>query len=442
MFYVSTQNQFQLFIQRRFMPYFCLQFLGAMNDNVFKTSLLMLIAITLAPSAPDKANFLNNLGAAAFIFPFFLFSATAGQLADKYEKRRLVRIIKFGEILIACLVAVGFYLKSFPFLLCVLFLLGVQAAFFAPVKYSILPQYLASEELTGGNGLVEMGTFVAILFGTIVGGLIISNETWGTTAITITVGSIAFFGWLFSLLMPEAKNKAQDPQLKINWDPFSQTWRTLKEAATHRTLFWTMVAISWFWFYGSMLITQIPNYTRLFLGADAKVMTLILTVASLGIGLGSILCEPLSKHKEEIGLVPLGALGLTLFAIDLSFAHGPIPDTVISVQVFLHQWQNWRVLIDLFLIGLFGGFYTVPLYVLLQTRSIPEKRSQIIAANSILNALFMTLASFIAIGILKLGVSIPKLFLVVGLMNGAMAFYTYRQVPEFMARFRLWIRGQ
>jgi hypothetical protein len=203
-----------------------------------------------------------------------------------------------------------------------------------------------------------------------------------------------------------------------------------------------MIGISWFWFYGSMLITQIPNYTRIFLGADAKVMTLMLTVASLGIGLGSVLCEPLSKRKEEIGLVPLGALGLTLFAADLSFAHGPAPSTIIGVHAFLQQWQNWRVLLDLFLIGLFGGFYSVPLYVMLQTRSMPEKRSQIIAANSILNALFMTAASFLAIGVLKLGLSIPKLFLLVALLNGAMTFCIYKQVPEFLIRFRLWIRGE
>lgn len=438
---MSTKNQFQLFLQRRYLPYFNLQFLGALNDNVFKTSLLMLIAMTLAPTEPDKANLLNNLGAAAFIFPFFLFSATAGQLADKYEKRKLVQIIKFGEILITLLIAVGFYLKSFPFLLAVLFLLGVQAAFFAPVKYSILPQYLEQEELMGGNGLVEMGTFVAILLGTIIGGLIISIEEWGSIAIPVVVFVIALLGWLFSLMIPVAKVTTQNPLLKINWEPFSQTWRTLTEAATDRTLFWTMIGISWFWFYGSMLITQIPNYTRIFLGADAEVMTLMLTVASLGIGLGSVLCEPLSRRKEEIGLVPLGALGLTLFAADLSFAHGPAPSTIITVQTFLQQWQNWHVLADLFLIGLFGGFYSVPLYVMLQTRSLPEKRSQIIAANSILNALFMTVASFLAIGVLKLGLSIPKLFLLVGLLNGAMAFFIYRQVPEFLIRFRLWIRG-
>ncbi len=439
---MPTKNQFQLLTQRRYLPYFSLQFLGALNDNVFKTSLLMLIAMTLAPTDPNKANLLNNLGAAAFIFPFFLFSATAGQLADKYEKKKLVQIIKFGEILIALLIALGFYLESFPFLLFVLFLLGVQAAFFAPVKYSILPQYLEQSELTGGNGLVEMGTFVAILLGTIIGGLIISIEEWGSIAIPVVVFLIALFGWLFSLMIPNAKVKAQDPQLKINWEPISQTWRTLKEAATDRTLFWTMIGISWFWFYGSMLITQIPNYTRIFLGADAKVMTLMLTVASLGIGLGSVLCEPLSKRKEEIGLVPLGALGLTLFAADLSFAHGPAPSTIIGVHAFLQQWQNWRVLSDLFLIGLFGGFYSVPLYVMLQTRSMPEKRSQIIAANSILNALFMTAASFLAIGVLKLGLSIPKLFLLVALLNGAMTFCIYKQVPEFLIRFRLWIRGE
>lgn len=421
---MPTQHQFQLLTLRRFFPYFATQYLGALNDNIFKTSLLVLISMTFAHEFPDKANILNNIAAAAFIFPFFLFAATAGQLADKFPKFRLIQIIKLAEVVIALLIGVGFYLDHFDFLLFVLFLLGTQAAFFSPVKYSILPQYLTNEELTGGNGLVQMGTFVAILMGTILGGLLISHPVWGSWAIFITTLLCALSGFGLSLLIPPAIYSNQTVDLKINWEPFSQTYRTLIGAIQNPLLFAAMIGISWFWFYGSVLLTQIPNYTKLHLGGGAVVMTTLLTVVSFGIGIGSLLCEKLSGHKEEIGLVPLGAIGLTLFAIDLSFT-----------QAFL------RVLTDLFLLGLFGGIYIVPLYVMLQTRSPIEKRSQVVAANNIMNAIFMTFASIVAIVLLKLGLSIPQLFLVIALMNAALVLCIFRKHPEFLVRFKEWLKA-
>lgn len=421
---MPTQHQFQLLTLRRFFPYFGTQYLGALNDNIFKTSLLVLISMTFAVQYPDKANVLNNIAAAAFIFPFFLFAATAGQLADKYPKHRIIQIIKFAEVIIALLIGVGFYLDHFPFLLFVLFLLGTQAAFFSPVKYSILPQYLSDDELTGGNGLVQMGTFVAILMGTILGGLLISHEHWGEWLISITTLCCALAGFGLSLLIPPAITQNRTPDLKINWEPFSQTYRTLTSSIKNLQLFTAMVGISWFWFYGSVLLTQIPNYTKLVLNGGPAVMTSLLTVVSFGIGIGSLLCEKLSGHKEEIGLVPLGAIGLTLFAADLSFAHA-----------------YWRVLSDLFFVGLFGGFYIVPLYVMLQTRSPIEKRSQVVAANNIMNALFMTFASVVAIVLLKIGLTIQQLFLVIALMNVALVLCIFWAYPEFILRFKHWVKA-
>ncbi|MGE3318256.1 MAG: MFS transporter [Candidatus Berkiella sp.] len=421
---MPVRNQFQLLFLRRFVPYFGTQFMGALNDNVFKTSLLVLISITFANEYPDKANVLNNIAAAAFIFPFFLFAATAGQLADKFPKYRLIQIIKSAEVGIALLIGVGFYLNHFPFLLFVLFLLGTQAAFFSPVKYSILPQYLTTEELTGGNGLVQMGTFIAILMGTILGGLLVSHAKWGELFIFIATLTFALIGLGFSLMIPPAVYPGQVPSLKINWEPFSQTWRTLSSSIKNPMLFTAMIGISWFWFYGSVLLTQIPNYAKLHLNGGAVIMTTLLTLVSLGIGIGSLLCEKLSGHKEEIGLVPFGAIGLTLFTVDLSFA--------ISLG---------RVLTDLFFLGLFGGFYIVPLYVMLQTRSPVETRSQVVAANNIMNAIFMTFASIVAIVMLKIGLSIPQLFLVIALMNAALTLCIFWTHPEFIIRFKHWLKS-
>jgi MFS family permease len=345
-----------------------------------------------------------------------------------------------GEVVIALLVCLGFYLGNFYFLLFVLFLLGTQAAFFSPVKYSILPQYLSKDELTGGNGLVQMGTFVAILTGTILGGLLISNESWGKMAVGIAILVCALLGFAFSLMIPRAEYALTTIDLKINWEPVSQTYRTLISAFKQPLLFVAMIGISWFWFYGSVLLTQIPNYTKIYLGSGPVVMTILLTVVSLGIGLGSLLCEKLSHRQEEIGLVPFGALGLTLFTVDLGLASTQGQSSItLGLGAFLQHWQNWHILIDLFLLGLFGGFYIVPLYVLLQTRSSVENRSQVVAANNIMNALFMTFASLFAIILLKIGLTIPQLFLVTGLLNACLVLFIFRAQPEFIVRFKLWL---
>jgi len=439
---MAYRNQFELFTQKRFLPYFSTQFLGAFNDNLFKTALLILISMSFAREQPDKANVLNNLGAAAFIFPFFIFSATAGQLADKYQKPFLIRVIKFAEIIIALFIAVGLYYNHIGFLIAVLCLLGTQSAFFSPVKYSILPQYLDRDELMGGNGLVEMGTFVAILTGTIVGGLLMSHPHRGGELIALATFLCAMIGWLCSLFIPCAQYLNQTPTLKINWNPFTQTFNTLKEAYQHKKLFWTMISISWFWFFGSIILTQIPNYTKLYIGGSAIVMTIMLTTASLGIGIGSMLCELLCRRKIEMGLVPFGSIGITIFTADLSWVVTSTTSQEIGAAVFLQHWQNYRILIDLFCIGLFGGFYSVPLYVILQTDSKAHNRSQIIAGNNILNALFMTFASALAIFVLKqLQMSIPQLFFLISILNALFAVMIYTLIPEFWLRFKIWLNS-
>lgn len=432
---MKTQNQFQLFKERRFLPYFLVQFSGALNDNIFKNALLTLIAF--GAFNQETRELLTNLGALLFILPFFLFSALAGQLADKYKKAHIIRYIKFVEILIMGCATIAFWHHQLPLLFVILFFMGSQSAFFAPVKYSILPQYLEKNELVGGNGLVEMGTFVAILLGTILGILLVRIHTT-TIFISTAIMLTAILGFTASLGIPNQKT-ISNPDLKINWEPFSQTWHVLKRAASQRTVFLTILGISWFWFFGSVIITQLYNYNQDILHGNEAVMILMISILSIGIGLGSLSCEKLSRRKVEIGLVPFGSIGLTLITIDLSFTHGIYPEQVINVSTFLSHWEGWHIVIDLFFLGIFGGLYSVPLYVLLQSRTEEKERSQMIAANSVLNALFMVVASLFSIALLRLGLSIPQLFLVVGFFNLAVTMYLYKLLPEFLMRFIAWL---
>ncbi|HET9843233.1 MAG TPA: MFS transporter [Gammaproteobacteria bacterium] len=437
---MATKNQFQLLLERRFLPYFITQFLGAFNDNVYRISLMILIAVTYASAEKSQADYLVNLCAALFIMPFFLFSATAGQLADKYTKAYIIRWIKFSEVVMMLLAGFAFYLNSIYFLIVILFFMGTHSAFFGPIKYSILPQHLNKRELVGGNGLVEMGTFIAILLGTIVGGLLIGLEHYPKLAVSITTISVALLGFITSFFIPKIKSpSSEEPQLKIRLEPISETWKTLKIAASKRVIFLSILGTSWFWFYGTSFLTQLPNYNARFIHGNESVITLMLAAFSIGIGVGSMLCERLSGHKVEIGLVPFGAIGLTLFAADLSFAHGPFPEVEITVREFIQSPHNWRLLADLTLIGLFGGFYIVPLYVILQDRSKPNQRSRIIAANNIINSLLMALASVLAVVLLRVGLSIPEFFFVIALMNAAVTLYIFKVVPEFLMRFIIWI---
>jgi len=434
---MSQDSQFSLLRQRRFGPFFLTQALGAFNDNVFKNALVILVTFGIAGLAREQISFYVNLAAVLFILPFFLFSATAGQLAEKYEKSRLIRGIKLLEIGIMLLGALGLWLGSIPLLLGVLFLLGFQAALFGPVKYAILPQHLREEELVGGNAWVEAGTFLAILLGTVLGGWLVA-QPGGTHWVAVVVVALALAGYAACRAIPPAAPAA--PELRINWNPLTETLRNLRFMRTNRTVFLSVMGISWFWLYGAAFLSQMPTYASQVLGGDPSVATLLLTLFSVGIGAGSLLCERLSGHKVEIGLVPLGSIGLTLFGIDLYLAHpGMATATGLTAQAFLEQPGAWRVVADLVLIGIFGGFYIVPLYALIQTRSEPSHRSRIIAGNNILNALFMVVAGALAVGLFKAGLTIPELLLVVALMNAAVAVFIYSLVPEFLMRFLVWL---
>jgi acyl-[acyl-carrier-protein]-phospholipid O-acyltransferase/long-chain-fatty-acid--[acyl-carrier-protein] ligase len=435
---MSNTNQFSLLRQRRFAPFFWTQFLGAFNDNVYKNALVIMFAFQGAALTTIDSDTLINLSAGLFILPFFLFSATCGQIADKYEKSRLIQYTVTLEIMLMALGAVGFYLQSLSLLLISLFLGGIQSTLFGPVKYAILPQHLRSEELTGGNGLVEMGTFVAILLGTILGGILVSLQPWGTMLVSLTTIAVASIGWLMSRQIPHSP--APDPSLKVNWNVFSETWNILQLTRRDRTIFLSILGISWFWCYGSLFLSQFPNYSKEVIGGNEQVVTLCLTCFSFGIGIGSLLCERLSGHKVEMGLVPLGAIGLTLFAIDLFFATPAIKgEQVIGALAFLQTFAGWRIAADLFLLGLFGGFFIVPLYALIQFRSEAIYRSRIIAGNNIINALFMVFSAVLAVVFLKAGLTIPQLLLAAALFNAVVAIYIFTLVPEFFVRFSLWL---
>ena len=434
----APNNQFGLLGQRRFLPLFVTQFLGAFNDNVFKNALIILIAFQAAENIGVNSNTLINLSAGLFILPFFLFSASAGQFADKFEKARLIRLTKLLEVVIMACAFIGFYTNNVLLLMALLFLMGTQSTLFGPLKYGILPQHLKSEELVGGNGLIETGTFLAILLGTMTGGILIGMGQLGLSIVAYAVIIIAMLGYLSSRAIPTATPVA--PDLKLNWNPLTETVRNIGFARQNRTVFLSVLGNSWFWFLGSVYLTQLPNYTKLTLGGNEQLVTLLLTLFSLGIGAGSLLCERLSGRMVEIGLVPFGSLGLTVFGVDLYFAASqPLGLENAGIGVFLAHPGSWRIVFDIVLLGMFGGFYIVPLYALIQSRSKASHRSRVIAANNIINALLMVLAAILAIIMLNTGFSIPQLFLTVALLNALVALYIYTLVPEFLMRFLVWI---
>ena len=436
---MSQPNQFDLLRQRRFAPFFWTQFAGAANDNVFKNAFVVFVTFGITAGTQIDAGTVVNLIGAVLIAPFMLLSATAGQIADKLEKSRLIRAVKVFEITIMLVGFAGFWLSSITLLFVALALLGVHSALFGPVKYSILPQHLTTAELVGGNGLVEMGTFVAILLGTIAGGVVVAIQPHGALLAGALAIAIAVAGYLISRAIPHTP--AVDPQLRIDWNPLAETARNLALARTNIVVWRSMLGISWFWFYGAIYLAQLPVFTQVVLGGDEHVFTLLLASFSVGIGVGSLLCERLSGRQVEIGLVPFGSIGLTLFALDLWLAtRGLVPaGAAHGVMAFLADWRSWRVLVDIVLLGIFGGFYIVPLYALIQARSAPSHRSRFIAANNILNALFIVASAGLAIGLLEAGLTIPQLFLIVGVMNAAVALYIYTLIPEFLLRFLAWL---
>jgi 1-acyl-sn-glycerol-3-phosphate acyltransferase len=423
--------------KRRFAPFFWTQALGAFNDNAFRNALVMLVAYQMGLS--DHAASINtNLAPALFIIPFFLFSATAGQLAEKYEKTRIIRYVKLFEIGAMVLAAYGFYTHHTSLLLVVLFMMGMHSTMFGPIKYAILPQALKRDELVGGNGLVEMGTQMAMLVGMIAGNSLMLVAGIGPLLASGATIAVAVAGYLVCRRIPPAPATA--PELKFNWNMFSETARVLAITRADRPVFNAILGISWFWFFGTVLIAQLPIYTRETLGGDGSVNTLVLTLFSIGTGAGALLCERMSGRRVEIGLVPLGAFGLTAFGVDLYFArHGVATVRGLDWLGFLHSAGSWRIALDLTLIGAFAGFYVVPLFAYVQARAPREKLSRIIAGTNILNALLIVLASGFGLGLGLLGFGASQIFLAASLLNVLVAWYIFTLVPEFVMRFITWV---
>ncbi len=435
---MTESNQFSLLGQRRFAPFFATQFLGALNDNVFRNGLIILVTFQgIQVLGMDKSQ-LANVASLLFILPFFILSALSGQLADKVEKSLLFRRVKILEIGLMTAAATALMTANYAFLLFILFLMGCQSTLFGPVKYAYLPQQLHTSELVGGNALVEAGTYVAIILGLIFGGLAVAASPESPLLLAASIIGFAVFGYLASRSIPNTR--AADPGLELRWNIWRESWRIVGYARADKTVFLSILGISWFWFFGTVMTVQVPAYTLDTLNGNESVSILLLVAFAVGVGIGSLLCERMSGRRIELGLVPFGSIGLSLFAVDLYFAQ-PLPSTVpvASVAEFVARDGSLRVLFDLAMLGAFAGFYSVPLYALIQKRARPEHMSRIIAANNIINTVFMVVASLMALAILNLGFSIPELFLILAALNVAVAAYIYSLLPEFLMRFLAWI---
>ena len=433
-------NQFALLGQRRFAPFFWTQFAGAANDNLFKFAFTVMVTYQLSISWLQPAMAGLVIGA-LFILPFLLFSATSGQVTDKFDKTKVIRFVKNLEIGIMLLAAYGFYAANIPVLLSCTFLMGLHSTLFGPVKFAYMPQVLNERELTGGNGMVEMGTFVAILAGQVIGGLLVAIPQAGPTYVAIGCVVLALAGRVIAHFIPSLP--ATDPDLKINWNPITETVANLKLARGNVVVFRSLLGISWMWFFGAVFLSQFPSFAKEVLHGNSQVASLLLVVFSIGIAIGSLLCETLSRRHVEIGLVPLGAIGMSIFSIDLYFASRGLPaSSEMGVSQFIALSAHWRVMADLALLSLFAGLYSVPMYALIQLRSQSTHRARIIAANNILNALFMIASSVIAGALLKAEFTIPQIFLFTGLANAVVAFYIFMLVPEYFLRFVAWIASR
>jgi acyl-[acyl-carrier-protein]-phospholipid O-acyltransferase/long-chain-fatty-acid--[acyl-carrier-protein] ligase len=424
-------DSFHLLKTCRFLPLFITQFLSAFNDNAFKNALVILITYQIGAASSIKEQFLVTLAAGLFILPFFLFSATAGQLSDKYEKTILIRIVKFFEIVFMSLAVIGFYHSNIALLMLTLFLMGVHSAFFGPLKYAILPEQLAENELIGGNALIGAGTFIAILLGTIIGGTLILTHA-GTMIVSILVLLVALGGWLSSFFIPSTT--AAMPQLKISLNFIAETWQIIKNTQKHHNIFLAILGISWFWLVGYIFITQFPNLTKNVLGANSHIITLFLTLFTIGIAVGSLTCNRLLKGELTAKYVPISILAMTLFMVDLYYACNHIiinnSGNLIGIGHFLLSLTNWRIMIDMFLISVFGGLYVVPLYALIQAQAPVEIRARVIACNNIINSLFMVASAIITMIMLAINFTIPQIFLILGILNFVVACYICKLLPH------------
>ncbi|MEZ9315087.1 MFS transporter [Vibrio lentus] len=434
---MNNDSQSSLLTQKRFLPYFITQFLGAFNDNIFKNVLLLFVAFASVDTLPISSNLFINLAAGLFILPFFLFSALAGVLADKYEKSWFIRKVKLLEVVIMSLGAIGFIYESYAILLLLLFLMGTQSAFFGPVKYALLPQQLESKELVSGNALVETGTFLAILIGTLGAGIIASEENSKLIA-AVCIVTFAVLGYLASYFIPEAPSNA--PDLKVKWQPISLTRQTLAIAKKDRPTFQALMAISWFWFLGATYLTQFPNFTKVYLNGTESAVAFLLALFSVGIAIGSLACDKLSNHRIEIGIVPMGSLGISIFGFLMAVSIPEALPDFDSFKSFVSYSELWPLFAYLLLLGMSGGIFIVPLYSLMQFRAKPTERAQVIAGLNIYNSLFMVGSAVLGIVFLSvLQLSIPQLFALLAVFNTLVMFALFYQVPIYAFRFFTWV---
>lgn len=431
-------SQWSLLGKINFAPLFWTQFFGAFNDNLFKNALIILLAFNTALLPSGMSSVIAvNLSAGLFILPFFLFSAWAGELADSHEKSRMIQYLKILEITIALMATAGFFFQNIYCLWLALFALGVQATFFGPLKYSILPQHLKEKELIGGNALIESGTFVAILIGTLMGGILIAlHSGWQWVSALALVCAIT--GYLVARKIPVAPAVA--PDLKVGFNIWKQSVQTLKIAKQKRSVFLSILGISWFWFFGATMLAQFPTLVKGVIGAQESVVTLFLAIFSIGTGIGSLLCEKMSGKKVEIGLVPFGAFGLSFFAFFFYYHlhhYQMLHDA--NLMMFVASHGSYLIMADLLLMSVFGGFFIVPLYALIQSRSDKEVRSRVIAANNIMNSIFMVVSALFAIALVSAGFSIVSIFLALAILNTLVSVYIFTLVPEFLMRFIVWL---
>ena len=439
----NNRGQFHLFTKRRFLPLFITQFLGALNDNLFKNALLVIVVSTAIGAADSNTNFITNLAAGLFILPFFLFSTLAGHLADHFDKAYLIRRIKFAEIVLMLMGFFSLWQANINLMLLVLFLLGVQSAFFGPLKYAIIPQHISDNELLAANAQVGMGTFVSILLGTLIGGWLVT-EPQGPMQLGALIVLVAIIGWLSSCQIPNAPSEKTPNAHRAPFNPIRETAVNYRLAKHNKTVFYCIFSCSWFWLYGACFLTQVPNFSVSILGGDPKLISVLLGAFIIGVAIGSLCCNRLSRGQVEPGLVPIGVIGLSLFAIDLYFsstAYAAINssrDTVLPLA-FLSMSAGLRVVVDLLFIGIFGGLFIVPIYAMIQRNTDGTTRARVISINNIFSALFMVSGSLLGMFFLSyLGWSIPQFFLLLAFLNLIFMGTILYLEPVFVHSFKRW----
>lgn len=417
---MSRPHQFRLLRERRFLPFFIAQASCALNDNLFRSVLVILAAYQAAGWREVPPDLLANFAALSYIVPFVVFSGLAGQLAQRFDKARILKIIKALEIAIMIAAGAGIAQRRLDLVLTALFLMGARSTFFAPAKYALLPQLLDSGELLGGNALLETATFLAILLGTLGAAVLAvrANAAWIGASLLL----VAVTGFLVSLAIP--KSEVVRPSARLDWNPWTSTLDNLRAARESRAVLLSVLGVSWFWFFSALMLVLLPSYCRFVMHGDESLVLIALAAFSVGVGVGALLCEFLSGRQVEIGLVPFGSVGMTIFALDWALA---------SPHAGVRPW------FDIAAIGVFGGLFVVPLNALVQQRSRPQALSRVIGASNLLNALFMVAAALLgAVGLAR-ALSVPQMILIAALMNAAVAVYIYSLVPEFLLRFACWL---